>query len=408
MTMQIPLQGQNPSGQAQGAIPLQGPPKAPDPRQAATQFESLFLQQLLQVFQKSIGKNGMLGNANIPGGGVYAGMIERALAEELSNAGGIGLGSVLAESFGLSGESSAASKHLPSRSLEAFARAQHVAATSGRGEHGGGEEEPPATLMGRTARSMMLGGAKARWTRQGRLQAEDLMSPIATETRGGTSVFNVQDAHGYEGHAKCNLFALELLRRGGYRVPVTGRARGWGYPAPDGIIRDLKQGSLPKDWARPVTGASAPALDQAVRGGGRAYLLVGSGTGEHAGHMAVVERVHDVEYGPEGDLRRIVFDGYEARANHGASFLTNRTWNLYGHGRSSQGFSGPVRNGFERIEVLEMKKKNPGESSEIPLSERASPSLLDAPQGEAFHNSAADSPLSFSVDRTIDPMEAKR
>ena len=52
--------------------------------------------------------------------------------------------------------------------------------------------------------------------------------------------------------------------------------------------------------------------------------------GDRAGHMAIVERIHDIERGADGRIRRVVFDGWEARTQ-GASHLSRRTWNIAGN-----------------------------------------------------------------------------
>jgi hypothetical protein len=181
----------------------------------------------------------------------------------------------------------------------------------------------------------------------------------------------VRDARGYQGYYKCNLFALELARRAGFSVPVIGRARGWGFPAPNRLARDAADGRLEGGWASVATGEDAAALDRDVRRGARAFALVGEATGERAGHMAVIERVHEVRYGDDGRVDRIVFSGWEAR-ERGAQHLTRRTWNRVGHPGGTQ-----ARNGFERIEILQLRQA--AGAPEVRLSTRAGVSELDRP-----------------------------
>src|SRR5262249_51951042 len=143
-------------------------------------------------------------------------------------------------------------------------------------------------------------------------------------------------------------------------------------------------------WASVVTNESQTSLDRGVREGKRALMLAGSGEGDRHGHMAVVERLHKVEYSPAGDITRIVFDGWEAQPD-GASHLTERTWNLTGRG----GGSNP-HDGFHHIEILELKRPAQGESNEVPLSGSAPASRID----ESGSSQSSGQPISRTEDRS--------
>jgi hypothetical protein len=105
-------------------------------------------------------------------------------------------------------------------------------------------------------------------------------------------------------------------------------------------------------------------MQDALNAGEAAFLLVGSGRGERHGHMAVIERPRSIEYGDDGAVRSIQFDGWEAQPD-GARHLTQRTWNRYGNG------GGPNdRNGLEHIEILQLNRKGSG-SGQLPMSDPA-------------------------------------
>jgi len=211
---------------------------------------------------------------------------------------------------------------------------------------------PGALSRIQSAAAELLDGGGQRWSRAGSLDASDLM-PDITAVGGSAAHSSIQDARGYQGYYKCNLFALEVARRAGFAVPTVDAGTGQAYPLSNDITRDAADGRLNAGWARVVTGTPATALDNGLRSGERALMLTGSGRGERHGHMAVVERVRSVEYGPEGQVQRVVFDGWEARPD-GARHLRERTWNLHGH----QG-GHDARDGFDRIEILELKSADP-------------------------------------------------
>jgi hypothetical protein len=138
------------------------------------------------------------------------------------------------------------------------------------------------------------------------------------------------------------------------------------------VVRDAADGQLRADWARVVTQEGEAPLVASGERGDRAFVLAGSGSAGHAGHMAVVERIHSVEYDAAGQVQRIVFDGWEARAT-GAQRLEGRVWSRVGH--PSPG----ARNGLSQIEVLELARPSEGETPETPTSAHARPSVQDRP-----------------------------
>jgi hypothetical protein len=225
----------------------------------------------------------------------------------------------------------------------------------------------------------MLACGGAQWAKDAALTSQELSSNLATEAPGGVARFNVRDANGYEGYNKCNLFAFELARRAGYAVPVVARLHGWGFPNSNTVTADAADDrSLRGDWGRVVTGASAADLDRAIVGEGRGFMLSGSASEGRSGHMAIIERVHAVEYGNDGELRSVDFDGWEARPD-GADHLVRRRWNRYGQG-SDRG----ARNGLQDIEIIELRRPGSGSVAEQTLSRPHAASVNDhGPQDPA-------------------------
>lgn len=337
-------------------------PERPEAK-AARELESLLVRQLLAVLRKTVPKGGLLDSGD-SSGAQYLEMFDAALADALAAGGGLGMQESLQQALGAEPPSGTGTVRAPA----ALAAASTSTATTAP------DAVPSRGATGRLAKAaaqMVAPEVSARWSRSGTLGPEDLASGIATPVGDGVARFNVRDALGYQGYYKCNLFAFELARRAGYTVPVVGRGRGWGFPGADTVARDAAtDGRVRGDWARVATGQSAAALDEGIRRGDRAFMLTASSPGERPGHMAVIERVRSVEYGPGGEVRRIVFDGWEAKPN-GARHLTQRTWNVIGNEGGTQ-----PHNGFDLIEILELRPAAAG-VPEQPVSRPGGASLLD-------------------------------
>lgn len=351
---------------------------------AARRFEGVLLQQMIQVLRKTAQTGGVESSSASQ---QYMSMFDEVLAERLSDGGGIGLARVIGQALGADqsqlggaptitpGRGGGLSPLLAQEPLAArFAAMRQPGATVGAygvGSSNGVTSSGGVGALAGAAAEMSVGSAAQRWSREGALTPADLASSFTTTTAsGGVAAFNVRDANGFEGHYKCNLFALEAARRAGYAVPVQPRYQGWGYPNPDGVVRDAADGRLHEDWARVVTQeGEAPLVASGIRGD-RAFVLAGSGSAGHAGHMAVVERIHSVAYDAEGQVQRIVFDGWEARAT-GAQRIEGRIWSRAGHPTPG------ARNGLAQIEVLELKRPVSGTTPETPTRTNARPSVQD-------------------------------
>ncbi|HEX6242527.1 MAG TPA: rod-binding protein [Polyangiales bacterium] len=353
-----------------------GARKAPDKDQAsrieaARKFEAVLVQQLLQVMRQTA-KGGGLGSSE-GASGQYMSMFDEVIAEKLAEGGGIGLSSTLVQALGGDPD---ASQPLVTTSLQRGGANPTITTSS----HGGVSAPLPA-LQGATARlaqaayAISARDAGKQWAREGTLSPADLASQIATPAKDkdqATANFNVLDAKGFKDEYKCNLFAFEAARRAGFEVPVVARARGWGFPTSNVVTEDAQDGSMKGGWAEVVGGAQVGDLQQKLARGELAVMLTGSGADGRHGHMAVVERIHHVELDKDGSVKRIEFDGYEARAD-GAQHLLRRSWNRYGSGTDEP----LARNGFGTIEVLALKPSSNPETPEIPVSSGARASLKD-------------------------------
>jgi flagellar protein FlgJ len=381
MVAVIPRPGQDatldaPTRAAEGAAArVRSGPGGPDEAaKAARQFESVLLQQMIQVLRKTAQAGGP---ERTGASQQYFAMFDQAIAEQLSEGGGIGLARVIGPSLGADpAQLGGVPLVTPGRGagLSPVETDDPLAGRLAAMRSVGAATAPPpgaAGALARAAAGMSAGESARHWARDGVLTHADLASPFQTPTADGrTAAFNVEDANGFEGFYKCNLFALEAARRAGYAVPVQARAHGWGYPNPDGVIRDASDGRMQQDWSRIVTQEGGAPLVAAGERGQRAFVLAGSGSAGHAGHMAVVERIHDVDYDAEGHVERIVFDGWEARAR-GAQRIEGRVWTRVGHAEKG------ARNGLSQIEVLELRRPTAGEGPETPTSRHARASLKD-------------------------------
>jgi len=351
---------------------------------AARKFEGVLMQQLVQVMRNSAKSGGLGGSEGASG--QYMSMFDDALAEQMAAGGGIGLASSLIEAMGGDAESL---NQLPSRA--GLPMGDDTAAPQGLvpsalsasqgGLRPGRDVSPPLPgLSGATAKlahaayaiSAPEGGKQ--WAREGTLTERDLASKLETQTAGGTARFAVRDAQGYRDAYKCNLFAFEAARRAGFEVPVINRDHGYGFPTSNNVTSDAQDGSMKGNWAEVVPGHRIGELKGKLERGEVALMLTGAGSDGRHGHMAVVERIHEVKLDDKGEVQRIEFDGYEARAD-GAQHLTRRSWNRLGHGEDNK----LARNGFGAIELLALRPAASPQTPEIRLSDGVRPSRSNTP-----------------------------
>jgi Rod binding domain-containing protein len=337
--------------------------------ETAKKFEGILMHQLLQVMRKSANSGGLGGSEGASG--QYSAMFDEAIADKMAEGGGIGLASALIESMG--GEPQNARQSLSAQSIS----------TTGLPSSAGGlrpssmpQVAPPLPgLQGATAKlaqaayaiSAPQGGKQ--WAKDGTLTERDLASDLQTSTPNGLARFAVKDAQGYRDAYKCNLFAFEAARRAGFEVPVIARDRGYGFPTSNTVTEDAQDGQLRGDWAQVVPNDRVGELKDKVNRGEVGLMLAGSGREGRHGHMAVVERIHAIHVDQSGEVQRIEFDGYEARAD-GAQHLTHRSWNRVGHGEDSK----LARNGFGQIELLALRPSAKPQAPEITLSDGVRPS----------------------------------
>jgi Rod binding domain-containing protein len=350
---------------------------------AARKFEGVLMQQLVQVMRNSAKSGGLGGSEGASG--QYTSMFDDAIAEQMAAGGGIGLASSLIEAMGGEAESLNSLPSRPGLPMGNAVAPQGLAPSALSASQGGlrpsRDVSPPLPgLAGATAKlahaaySISAPEGGKQWAREGTLTERDLASKIETQTTGGTARFAVKDAQGYRDAYKCNLFAFEAARRAGFEVPVINRDHGYGFPTSNNVTSDAQDGSLRGDWADVVPGSRIGELKGKLERGEVALMLSGSGSDGRHGHMAVVERIHDVQLDEKGEVQRIEFDGYEARAD-GAQHLTRRSWNRMGHGEDNK----LARNGFGNIELLALRPAESAQAPEIRLSGAARPSRSNTP-----------------------------
>lgn len=339
-------------------------------QKVAKQFESVLMGQLLEVMFKS--------SATLGGDGgqsdLYRQMYQGPLAEHLVSGGGLGLAKLVAHGLGATdphaGAKGALQMPAPINvhpSPVGLPRTLTIDPT-----HAALPATGAMLDVQRAAADMLAGGGADRWAKAGKLTAKDLgTDPTIDVAAGGAARAGVQNANGYQGYYKCNLFALEVARRAGMQVPGVGDSS-LSYPSTNRLTQDASDGVLETGWAKVVTGASPTAMQDALQSGEAAFLLVGSGAGERHGHMAVVERPKSIEYDAEGQVQRVVFDGWEAQPS-GARHLTERAWNRAGN----PGNPGD-RNGLTRIEIIQLSRPAQDPRVERSVSDTAKTSQLDS------------------------------
>ncbi len=319
-------------------------PNINSPAEAAKAFEALMLKQMLNAMSKTVEKSGLFGSGFESD--LYGGMFMDSIAENASGK-GMGISEMLGQSFGLEGNSEA------SGAFNAVSRSQGVSAyrASASPDSIGwttvsGDAEPPSnTALATLANEWLSGPAQARWGKAGALEASDISAQISTRESDGTAVFNVLDASGYEGHPKCNLFALEMIHRAGYSVPVRARSHGWGYPGASAVTKLSDAGEASK-WSQRLTDMSVEQMNQ-VAGSGTPILLASSAPGD--GHMAVADQIHSIKRNENGEIATIEYSGWEAggkKAGYG-----RRVWRL-------ASVPGKGRGGLDHIEVMEPRRSS--------------------------------------------------
>ena len=177
----------------------------------------------------------------------------------------------------------------------------------------------------------------------------------------------MEDAGGYKGYPKCNLFAFELVRRAGYTVPVRARAHGWSYPGADAVARMAKEGET-GGWGIVRTADDAAQLD-ATALSGVPLVLASAADGGAVGHMAVADRIHDIKRDAEGNITSLEYSGWDA-ASRGSRYA-RRIWRV-------AGVSGEGRGGLSDIQILQPTVAGGEGAQFVPLGGRPGASIQDA------------------------------
>ncbi|MBN2340627.1 MAG: rod-binding protein [Deltaproteobacteria bacterium] len=311
-------------------------PQISNAKEAAGALEAMLFKELMKSMTESVGKAGLFGE------GFQANMYQDMYASVLAEQGGghLGISSMLEQALGVSERAKATSTMSNIGSVASALGSYRAVAEK--------SDVPPANVgLYKTAMSFLDNVSSARWGKEGILTTADLAADIATNSGNGIAAFNVQDANGYEGFPKCNLFAFEMLRRAGYTVPVTGRSHGWGYMGADTTTNLAAKGDV-NDWATVRTDNTRDQLD-GLAYSGVPLLLTSSGAGDRVGHMAVADRIHTVKRDDSGNIVALEYSGWEATTK-GASY-GRRMWRV-------EGVPGNGRGGLSSIEILEPKRSD--------------------------------------------------
>ncbi len=241
------------------------------------------------------------------------------------------------------------------------------------------------------------------WGLEATLTPQHLTNDFMTIEPNGIAGFNVLDAEGFDDGYKCNLFVFELAYRAGMRIPMIGRIRGWGYPGPNDVLRQVRRGRFYGGWAAIADHLTLDDLREAHELGA-VFMVVGEGAEERAGHMGMVDEVHQIRHDGIGRILRVTYSGWEA--NGDGAHYRRRTWNL---GR------------YSAIHLIELREPREDEPQCYPIGTGPRlPSDLDAPRfasrvgrGEEDVDSdteemvASASPVSIPTEPVVDEETAK-
>ena len=201
------------------------------------------------------------------------------------------------------------------------------------------------------------------WGLEATLTPSHLTNDFMTIEPNGIAGFNVLDAEGFDDGYKCNLFVFELAYRAGMRIPMIGRIRGWGYPGPNDVLRQVRRGRFYGGWAAIADHLTLDDLREAHELGG-VFMVVGEGAEGRAGHMGMVDEVHQIRHDGIGRILRVTYSGWEA--NGDGAHYRRRTWNL---GR------------YSAIHLIELREPRDEEPQCYPIGTGPRlPSDLDAPR----------------------------
>jgi hypothetical protein len=171
---------------------------------------------------------------------------------------------------------------------------------------------------------------------------------------------------------KCNLFALDVAWRSGFRVPLldigTPAVPRYSYPLANtltsyaesaiakGHLRLLGLNGLP--WGAPQTHLLPSLINFSIRRLGALFLVVGwRGTG--SGHVGIIRQIQSVAFDNSRPRRitSITYDGWEARGGPGAQSLVGRQWrkaNCGPTGVYQNNPPGPLNHAFCRIHLISL------------------------------------------------------
>ncbi|MBN2803450.1 MAG: hypothetical protein JXR91_10170 [Deltaproteobacteria bacterium] len=327
-----------PGGIASVGSMMNAVPQIKNREQAAAAFEAMLMKQLFGEMSKTVQHSGLMGGNGYEAS-LYQDMFSGALAENATGSNN-GLSEMIRKSFGIDDSNSVNNSAGKGFSLNNAQRGMGVYKTALTGI-----AEPPQNLQLSSVANNWIGGDTAmNWGKQGILTADDLGADISTPVDGGVAKFNIDDAMGYEGYPKCNLFAFEMLRRSDFTVPVNARSHGWGYPGAEAVTKMAQKGEV-GNWADVKSDMSKEQLNT-LASSGQPLLLVSDGI-DKPGHMAVADKIYSINRDEAGNIATVEYGGWEA-GNRSAGY-GRKVWRL-------NGVSGSGLGGLAGIEILAPKK----------------------------------------------------
>jgi hypothetical protein len=189
--------------------------------------------------------------------------------------------------------------------------------------------------------------AVRRWRQAGALLANDVtifypgpgLGPRHPCTQGPPAGSQNRFRRGpLQNSDKCNVFALDLAWRSGFRVPMinihTAANPCYSYPLAntltsyaEGAFRsgegDLT-GSNNTVWGWLDTSFEAAAINRWIEAGSLEVLVGWRRRG--TGHVGIISRIRAIATDGSGRITSVTYDGWEATTNQGAVAVTNRNW----------------------------------------------------------------------------------
>jgi hypothetical protein len=231
---------------------------------------------------------------------------------------------------------------------------------------------PPLGTFGRVQYEIaqILGAEAGRWSIPGSLLSNGNYR-LQIE-HPGSGINNRFRRYSFQDNDKCNLFALDVAWRSGFRVPILNIGNQahprYSYPLANTLTsyaeHAIRHGS-PRlrgvggdAWGAPQTGTPLAVINLAIRYLGALAIVVGwrrSGMG----HVGIIHKIGGLTYDSSRHITSITYDGWEATGVHGASNVIGRNWRTTNNcgpvtGVHQANPPGPLLHVFCRIHIISL------------------------------------------------------